>query len=97
MNDDMIVVANGVMTGVHSSAQCAGRTYGCCIHEVKPHPLSDAPMIFRDDKGTMERACPHGIGHPDPQDVAYWRHEHDRDVSVHGCDGCCGPLPEWAL
>lgn len=29
----------------------------------------------------MERMCPHGIGHPDPDEITL-------DV-VHGCDGCC--------
>ncbi|GAA4363023.1 hypothetical protein GCM10023146_01940 [Nocardioides caricicola] len=96
MNDDMIFVANGVMTSVHTSDQCAGRAYGCWVHEVLSHALSDAPVVFRDDKGTAERICEHGIGHPDPQDAAYWWHEHGRDITPHGCDGCCRPFPEWA-
>jgi hypothetical protein len=36
------------------------------------------------------------VGHPDPQDVVYQRVVFGRDVSVHGCDGCCGSLSEGA-
>lgn len=32
---------------------------------------------FRDDKGTWEDICPHGVGH---------------ENGVHGCDGCCKEL-----
>lgn len=31
----------------------------------------------------MERICPHGVGHPDP-DCMYAKRD-----TVHGCDGCC--------
>ena len=37
------------------------------------------------DRRIMERICPHGVGHPDPDDVL----NQDR---VHGCDGCCREL-----
>lgn len=29
---------------------------------------------YRDDKGTWEYICPHGVGH---------------EYILHGCDGCC--------
>lgn len=32
----------------------------------------------------MERICPHGVGHPDPDDT--------NPDTVHGCDGCCAQV-----
>lgn len=43
------------------------------------------PQSWRADKGWMERTCPHGIGHPDPDDPFA--------DPIHGCDGCCNP--QW--
>lgn len=40
------------------------------------------PLNWRGDRGLIERRCPHGIGHPDPDTVG---------DTVHGCDGCCTP------
>jgi hypothetical protein len=37
----------------------------------------------------MERICPHGVGHPDPDDVF-------ATDTVHGCDGCCTPPSDVA-
>jgi hypothetical protein len=34
----------------------------------------------------MERICPHGVGHPDPDHVFYTKRMTD---TIHGCDGCC--------
>lgn len=75
---------------IHSeSLYCLTR---CCIHNPSDHPMRDFPRHWRGDKGIMERICPHGVGHPDPDDLAFklymrgprvWHH------SVHGCDGCC--------
>ena len=96
MNDGIVALENGILTGVHDPSACAGQSWGCWIHRPLPHVLSDAPVMWRDDKQTAERLCPHGIGHPDPQDVVYQRVVLGRDVSVHGCDGCCGPLSEEA-
>ena len=37
----------------------------------------------------MERVCTHGIGHPDPDHIAFLPKDKCRWESVHGCDGCC--------
>lgn len=41
----------------------------------------------------MERICPHGVGHPDPDHIAFVERVAGKDVAsveaVHGCDGCC--------
>lgn len=77
---------------VHRSDVCAG--HFCCIHNPSEHPLRERPLNWRGH--VMERICEHGIGHPDPDDLA-WRDRIGRDASgVHGCDGCCrgaGPAP----
>lgn len=79
------------LVNVHSEDQCRGRQ--CCIHNPSDHHMVTWPQNWRDDRGLMERICPHGVGHPDPDDLyykelvggpekAYWE-------SIHGCCGCC--------
>jgi hypothetical protein len=41
------------------------------------------PQNWRGDRYLIERICPHGVGHPDPDDL--------NPDTVHGCDGCCTP------
>lgn len=94
---DIIAVANGMLRNVHHPRQCAEQPWGCWIHSPLPHPLDKAPVRWRVDIGTAERVCGHGIGHPDPQDAAFWWNAQHRDVTIHGCDGCCGSVPEWAV
>lgn len=82
---------------VHNKEDCKGAN--CVIHHPSVHALSSAPTYWRADRHLMERICPHGVGHPDPDDIAYtmlatggralkWGH------SVHGCDGCCAGTGE---
>jgi hypothetical protein len=81
-----------VIRHVHDPGLCAGRP--CVVHAPSEHHMRDWPTNFRtggpfDIKGPhMERVCPHGIGHPDPDDLAFHKSE-GRDYGVHGCDGCC--------
>jgi hypothetical protein len=75
----------------HAKDQCSGQY--CSIHNPSPHHMVTWHQLWRGDRGIMERICPHGIGHPDPDDVAH--HERikpdDDYYGVHGCDGCCAP------
>lgn len=96
LDDGRVRVSNGVITSVHSARLCADRVYGCWMHDPRGHALDQAPVHWRDDRGIAERICDHGIGHPDPQDAAYNFHELGRDITGHGCDGCCRPFPKWA-
>lgn len=77
----------------HGLADCDG--HPCCIHDPSDHPMRDFPLFWRADRGLMERTCPHGIGHPDPDDIAHKRRARGekfaRYESIHGCDGCCQP------
>jgi len=76
---------------VHDPERCAGQT--CCIHNPSEHRMIAWPQLWRADRYLMERVCPHGIGHPDPDDLAYRRRVRGADdaywAGVHGCDGCC--------
>lgn len=71
----------------HGPDECSGPF--CVIHNPSDHPLRDAPLNWRADKGVMERICPHGIGHDDPDDVAHRQRMGQSGAGVHGCDGCC--------
>ena len=70
----------------HSLARCAGTP--CPIHAPSRHHMTDWPMTLR-ASGLTERICSHGVGHPDPDSVA-WLDSHGRTgYGLHGCDGCC--------
>ncbi len=94
MNEAIYVLESGQeLHNVHAPEDCIGRA--CCIHEPSDHSMRDFPRYWREDRGIMERICPHGIGHPDPDDIA-WQvmafAQEGRDptgLAVHGCDGCC--------
>lgn len=92
MLDDIEVVPfNEGEIRVHSSSRCEGQT--CCIHNPSDHHMIGWRQHWRGDRGLMERLCPHGVGHPDPDDIAFKRRARGREFadweSVHGCDGCC--------
>jgi hypothetical protein len=73
------------LTRVHDVSLCVGRH--CTLHNRSDHSMRAFPQLWRSDRALMERTCPHGVGHPDPD-------EYDLDCngrSVHGCDGCCYP------
>jgi hypothetical protein len=72
-----------ILSKTHSKDQCYSED--CVIHNPSIHHMLAWPTHFREDNGLMERICPHGIGHPDPDDPKSKGY-------VHGCDGCCnGP------
>ena len=72
-----------VLTATHSIAEC--RDPQCTLHRRTEHAMRDFPQTWRDDRGIMERTCPHGVGHPDPDGLS-------DGSGVHGCDGCCAPI-----
>ena len=70
---------------VHDADKCIGEQ--CTVHNKSDHSMRSFPQWWRSDRGIMERTCPHGIGHPDPDspwppESAEW---------VHGCcwEACC--------
>lgn len=58
---------------VHSEVTCAGRA--CVVHHPTNHHMRRWRLLWRGDRrpGLFERVCPHGIGHPDPDQYGYWR------------------------
>jgi len=75
----------------HPPESCTGRP--CVVHHPSDHHMREWPTLYRADRGITERACPHGVGHPDPDDLAYRQTLPCKtfSVGVHGCDGCCTP------
>jgi uncharacterized CHY-type Zn-finger protein len=72
----------GQVITTHSKEKCKGEY--CCIHNHSDHRMKNWPQNWRYDRMIMERICPHGVGHPDPDDLTPDR--------IHGCDGCCSPF-----
>lgn len=71
----------------HHEAECVGEY--CCIHNPSDHHMRGWPLNWREDINVMERLCPHGVGHPDPDDFAHKERIGRPELGVHGCDGCC--------
>lgn len=69
---------------VHPRSACAGEK--CVVHNPSNHRMVHWRRHLR-ETGLVERLCEHGIGHPDPDSVAFFK-RHGIDLSIHGCDGC---------
>lgn len=65
---------------VHVPEDCEGRP--CTIHHPSNHGMTGLKQRWNNVDKYMERVCPHGVGHTDPDEIR-------RDHVVHGCDGCC--------
>lgn len=70
----------------HTSLKALAETAGMWpIMKTPPEPKDPLPegwtRFYREDRG-WENTCPHGVGHPQPDD----------EDQVHGCDGCCNEL-----
>lgn len=94
---DVVLLHDGRTLQTHGPLICQDDEH-CCIHKPSDHPLRSAPMHWREagmfdiKPSHMERICPHGQGHPDPDALAHIRRTDARlaaDLAVHGCDGCC--------
>lgn len=72
---------------VHGEEDC---TPPCAIHAPSSHHMVDWPLNLR-DSGLLERICEHGVGHPDPDSLAYLVNadEGNSCLGIHGCDLCC--------
>lgn len=78
---------------VHSQEDCLGPV--CPIHKPTAHHMRAWKMIWRGDRRIFERLCPgHGVGHPDPDDMAGQIIRKGYADAVHGCCGCCHPIDE---
>lgn len=79
------------LSNTHSEESCKSQ-FSCAIHRPSEHNMSDFPQNFRPDTGVIERICPHGIGHPDPDHMVWARSVGMDWHGVHGCDLCCQKL-----
>lgn len=88
---EQVTLSGGQIIHVHPVHAC--RAKACCIHSPSDHHMRDWPQVWRTDRRMMERTCPHGIGHPDPDHMSYCLTKpgpvDEYDSGVHGCDGCC--------
>lgn len=85
------ITGTGQKVTVHNKEDCSGH---CAIHNPSDHHMKDWPTNWRQDIGLMERICSCGVGHPDPDDLAYKKKMFGDDYEnfafgVHGCCGCC--------
>lgn len=79
------------LMNTHSPDVCKHRV--CVLHNPTNHAMRKWRLHWRQDRGIFERLCPkHGVGHPDPDQFAYWREINQDYQSIHGCCGCCDVL-----
>lgn len=79
--------------GVHSADHCAPMP--CPVHRPSNHHMREWPKDFKREWRIVTRVCPHGIQHPDPDDLD-WLERMRRPTDLpraHECDGCCGKAP----
>lgn len=86
-----VLPGDQILVNVHPQDKCEGRH--CVLHNPSEHHMRDWPTLWRADLGIMERTCQHGIGHPDPDDLAFHLTLGHDWLSVHSCDSCCS-IPE---
>jgi hypothetical protein len=78
---------------MHDSDMCEG-TF-CPFHNPSDHHMKNWKMVIRYDRGGLvERICKHGVGHPDPDSLAWLKSVGSKDDGVHGCCGygCCSDV-----
>ena len=76
------------MKPMHDKEDCKG--HFCPFHNPSNHKMKDWKKHVRYDRGGLtERICEHGIGHPDPNSLAWLKSIGREDPGVHGCDRCC--------
>ena len=75
---------SSIRLAVHKLEFCVGDV--CTIHKRTDHSMRRFPQLWRSDRKIIERTCPHGIGHPDPDE---YRVLNGEDDGIHDCDGCC--------
>lgn len=84
---DRTEMANGSLLAHHLEGDCVGEH--CPFHKPSDHLMVGWPMVWRSDRYLLERLCPHRVGHPDPDSVAFLAARGVEGADVHGCDGCC--------
>lgn len=81
---------------IHPRMMCDG--HPCPFHHPSDHHMKDWPTHTRASR-LVERICPHGAGHPDPDSLAYFRRAvsarvyESLQLEEHACDSCCSERP----
>lgn len=80
--------AAGRLLRIHKTEDCVGTH--CPFHNPSDHKMNKWPMIMRTDHGVplIERICPCGIGHPDPDSLVWLNSQGHHGFEVHGCCSC---------
>ena len=88
---ELAILVGGRRIYAHAESICVGQF--CAIHRTSLHRMANFPQLWREDRALMERICPHGVGHPDPDHMKWYASCHTAEEvwaeGVHGCDGCC--------
>lgn len=83
-----VTLLGGQTIVAHPEEVCAGQF--CVIHNPSDHHMKEWPMLWRTDRKIMERICPHQVGIPDPDDLAYRVNILGEDPKYAGIHGSCG-------
>lgn len=86
---ELYITGTGQQVNVHDPDNCKGGY--CVIHNPSNHHMVDWPTHWREDRKLLERLCPHGIGHPDPDHLDHLPAGRRSIESIHGCCGHCIP------
>jgi hypothetical protein len=97
---ERVVLEGGEVLMAHRKDACFNPG-ACTIHNPTDHHMRNFRQHWRGDRGFMERICPHGVGHPDPDQMTYIEATRGERVAyyegIHGCDGCCARPGDGAL
>lgn len=85
-SNEYVTGVGQILVNIHSKDQC--KSGNCVIHNPSIHEMLSWPTLFREE-GLMERVCEHGVGHPDPDSLAFFESQGIKNMGIHGCDGCC--------
>ena len=87
---ELVKLFGGEEILAHTADKCAGRP--CAVHNPSNHCMVTFRQHWRSDwGGIMERICPHGVGHPDPDHLGYLATVMDAEsLWAEGVHGCCG-------
>jgi hypothetical protein len=90
-----------VILMAHGPDRCKGEK--CALHNRSSHGMRAFMQHWRSDRQLMERICPHGVGHPDPDQWDYlvkkYGKRHASAEFVHGCcwERCCRTVNDSQL
>jgi hypothetical protein len=68
----------------HDESQCEAVT--CPMHKRTDHHMRGFKQFFLHGWDIVVRVCPHGVKHPDPDDMYAMSSEYAEN---HNCDACC--------